>query len=511
MDGSIGPMELPTRMQYRFREINKILKQTVYLVPNNGQQSVSAGDTIIVELPQNSVVDFSTFVMDYTGETTHGGKLGGTTGYLQTRFFPRNSASIIEQLDVEINGQTRFTLNNYGLVYNTLFDLTSAQDSLNRRKVGENADPSSKYDIAAGLVTERRGYSIALATNTDALYDKENYIIRSWLGLLNPSTSILDTTILGSVVIKIRLAPPSCLMLGAAVTDAISAKTVAESETGLGVTGAAVSATTVAAQTANYKLSKVKFTIVRYDLPSEFYQLEASKLASGAVFKIWFPNYSVQSCTSVLGCNKTGTNRTSISCRSLDWVMGTFRLPTYTTPEIPLNTLGTSPVSTGQIGGNLYTFDSQVRVGARRLFNHSRYFARNGTSIDDCSWRVGMSEYPKRNLMQQFEGVLQHFNIQNDQGSGGMYPGIQSIHHFRETFYCDILSLNCNQSETDYVISGLNTQETPLQITWNVNATKSPVIDTLIPSLATDCTPYLICGYTSCLEVRGGRQINVIQ
>jgi hypothetical protein len=114
--------------------------------------------------------------------------------------------------------------------------------------------------------------------------------------------------------------------------------------------------------------------------------------------------------------------------------------------------------------------------------------------------------------MQQFEGVLQHFNVQNDQGSGGMYPGIQSIHHFRDTFYCDILSLNCNQSETDYVISGLNTQETPLQITWNVNATKlGAAIDTLIPSLTTDCTPYLICGYTSCLEVRGGRQITVIQ
>ena len=75
MSDSLGPMELPTRMQYRFREINKILKQTVYLVPNNGQASVNAGDTIIVELPQNSVVDFTTFVMDYTGETTHNRKL----------------------------------------------------------------------------------------------------------------------------------------------------------------------------------------------------------------------------------------------------------------------------------------------------------------------------------------------------------------------------------------------------------------------------------------------------
>jgi len=70
--------------------------------------------------------------------------------------------------------------------------------------------------------------------------------------------------------------------------------------------------------------------------------------------------------------------------------------------------------------------------------------------------------------------------------------------------------LNCNQSETDYVISGLNTQETPLQITWNVNATASLAVDTLIPNTNDTCIPYLICGYTSCLEVRGGRQISVI-
>ena len=208
----IPSTELPTRMQYKFREFNKILKQTVYLIPNNGQSVVNAGDTIIVELPHNSVIDLTTFIMEYTGATNHMGKEAagggnGVAGYLKTRFFPRNSASIIEQLDVEINGQTRFTLNNYGLVYNTLFDLTAAQDSLNRRRVGENADPSSKFfKDANGDLQERRGFSAGLIIDGSA-QDKEDYVIRSWLGLLNPSTSILDTTILGSVVIKIRIAP----------------------------------------------------------------------------------------------------------------------------------------------------------------------------------------------------------------------------------------------------------------------------------------------------------------
>ena len=104
MDGSIyGPkdlqmgIELPARMQYRFREINKILKQTVYLVPNNGQADVKAGDTIIVELPQNSVVDFSTFVMDYTGATTNNGNL--LQGLLDTYRVDSSLVKLLQSLN----------------------------------------------------------------------------------------------------------------------------------------------------------------------------------------------------------------------------------------------------------------------------------------------------------------------------------------------------------------------------------------------------------------------------
>ena len=515
----IPSVELPTRMQYKFREFNKILKQTVYLIPNNGQSTLNAGDTIIVELPHNSVIDLTTFIMEYTGATNHMGKEAagggnGVAGYLRTRFFPRNSASIIEQLDVEINGQTRFTLNNYGLVYNTLFDLTAAQDSLNRRKVGENADPSSKiFKDANGVLQERRGFTPGLIVDGSAK-DQEDYVIRSWLGLLNPSTSILDTTILGSVVIKIRLAPASCLIAGGVSDDRIAALPENDAANDLGrdvLQGPAAGGGALGPAAENYQLNKVKFTIVRYDLPSEFYMSASAKLGSGGSYKLWFPNYSVQSCASVDADNKAGVNRTSISCRSLDWVLGTFRLPTYTTVEAPLNAMPPAPAALGPNGATKYTWEAQVRAGLRRLFNNSRYFARNGSSITSCSWKVGMSEYPARTVQQQFDAVLQHFNIQNDQGSGGMYPGIQSIHHFQETFYSDILSLNTNQSESDYVISGLNTQETPLQITWNVNSTAlANPIDTLIPVLGVQCTPYLICGYTSCLEIAGGRQISII-
>jgi hypothetical protein len=517
-------MELPTRMQYQFRELNKILKQTVTIIPNNGQSDVRDNDTIILELPHNSVVDLNTFIMEYTGETKHAGKAdtgpgAGEGGYLQTRFFPRNSASIIEQLDVEINGQTRFTCNNYGLLYNTLFDYTAAQDSLNRRKVGENADPSSKYIShisTAGVNSyyERRGYSIGQISNGGAR-DKENYCIRSWLGLLNPSTAIIDTNILGSVVIKIRLAPANCLMLGAESNDDIDALTVANSETHLGIPAVAAGAA-FAAEDPGYTLKNVKFSIVRYDMPELFYRGQAAKLeASGATFRLWFPNYSIQSCPSVACGNKKGVNRTSISTRSLDWVLGTFRLPNYTSIDFPVNTLPPSPASTGVVGTTKNTWEAQVRAGCRRLFNNSKYYVRNGSSITDCTWTVGNSRYPSKTVQQQFDALLQHFNVQNDQGAGGMYPGIQSLNHFQETFYGDLLSLNCNQSESDYVISGLDTQETPLQITWEVNSKElvanaaGIVVEGLFNDATLLCTPYLICGYTSCLEIAGNRQVTL--
>jgi len=82
----------------------------------------------------------------------------------------------------------------------------------------------------------------------------------------------------------------------------------AANETGVGVGAVAAGGAIVNAQDLNYSLSNVKFTIVCYDLPSEFYMTEASRLAAGAVFKLWFPNYSIQSCPTVMAGNKTGVN-----------------------------------------------------------------------------------------------------------------------------------------------------------------------------------------------------------
>jgi hypothetical protein len=115
--------------------------------PNNGQGDVWAGgQKIIVTLSQNVLIDLSTFSMNYKGYTKHNGSNGvlGPTGYFQSRFFPRDNASLIETLEIKVAGQTRSLVNTYGYIHNILNDFTVGTDATNKNRIGQNADPSCK-------------------------------------------------------------------------------------------------------------------------------------------------------------------------------------------------------------------------------------------------------------------------------------------------------------------------------------------------------------------------------
>ena len=93
-----------------------------------------------------------------------------------------------------------------------------------------------------------------------------------------------------------------------------------------------------------------------------------------------------------------------------------------------------------------------------------------------------------------------------------MYPGINSLGAYRECFYSHMLSLNVADPEM-YTVSGLDSQETPIQIQWQVEATaftpitanNSPIADNI--TTGGNAQPIMIAGYSSHLEISGGRQI----
>jgi hypothetical protein len=507
-------------MKWRFKELKKLLKETVAMTPNNGQATVKPGQRIIVDLPFNSTCDLATFTWFYKGQTNHaGGAADGLQGYVRSRFFPRNSASVIQSMQIKINGGIKVDIPDYNFVYNMLHDYTQGADALKRRGVGgENSDPSNKLYMVGNDIRERRGYSMGLFnagddTQNDVIRDRQEYCVRSWLSLLggNASTNVVDTQMLGIVTIEIVLAPASMLILGSNATGYTADLAGATSlpyrqQVGRNTVGATAFRTAAFAEETNdYSLSDLQFRIVRYLMPPEFYSSLANTLGSGGVYKLWFPNYSVYTGNPVLATNKNSVTSFSISTKSLDYVIGTFRIPNYDTPGEVLNTLKSKPESL-EVGETLATAESQVSAGCRRVYNQSRYFAHNGDSIKTTQWRIGNTPYEAQDLKEQFNSLMQHFNIHQDTLSG-MYPGINSLGAFREHSYASIVSLNIPGETEMYTVSGLDTEQTPATVEWKVVSEAYTATD-ITP--AANCTPYLIAAYNSHLEIKAGRIVSLI-
>jgi hypothetical protein len=221
----------------------------------------------------------------------------------------------------------------------------------------------------------------------------------------------------------------------------------------------------------------------------------------------------VQSGRPITSNNKGTTERFSISTQSLDYVLGTFRLPNYETEGLPLNTRFATQDSLEE-GLTASTAEQQVDSGLRRVYNQSRYFAHNGDSIVTTKWRIGNNSFEPQTLAEQYNTLLQHFNIHQDTTSG-MYPGINSLGAFREHSYASICSLNFPEKGEIFTVSGLDTEQTPASIEWIVTAnTYTPVgglagAGVAITTVDT-CLPYLICAYSSHLEIGTGRVVNLI-
>jgi hypothetical protein len=517
------PPAIPNSMLYRVKQIQGCSKQILKLVPNSGQTSIAAGQKIIVSLPPNAMVDLSTFEFNFTGQTQHGGNaaVGNQTNYVQTRFFPRNTASLIQNLEVKVNGQSRQNINEYGYLFNILYDYTCGDDANRKNRIGCNADPSNKSVIVKGGVRRRAGYPIGLyATDGSADWscrDKDNYTIRQWIGFLggNASTNIIDTSIYGQVDIEITLASSGVLILGNAIeSSTVAAVNAASSETGVAVTGGSGTTGSVAAEGTSYTLSNLSFSITRYDMPNTFYDAVKSVLQSGSVYKFYYPNYS---CFQGIGTsNKSGTTRFTLSTQSLDMVIGTFRVPNYDTQSLPYlgNTYKryASTESGQEFGLQQYTFNAALNNAQPLTLNNSKYFIRNGSGIKTCTWIVGNVRYVPETIVEQFNGVLKAFNTQADT-LGGVYPGIQSIAHYQDTFYAHILSMNVSGEKDMYTVSGLNSSEIPISIGWEVTGgddisnvdvgTNGIFADTS----TTSCIPILYACYSSHLEVLAGRNV----
>ena len=538
------PPAIPQGMLYRVKQIMGVSKQTLKMVPLSGQTTATNGQKIIVSLPPNSLVDLSTFEMNFVGTTQHRGNAAATNvaNYVQKAYFPRNTASLIENLEIKINGQSRQNINQYGYIYNILHDFTCGHDAVAKNKIGCNSDPSLKAIWRDGQVARYAGFPLGCTSDTsEGHLDRDNYTIRQWLGILggNASTSIIDTSLYGDITIEITLAPSDVLMLSPATPALTTYASATNNETGIATTQGTAAALT-ASQGIGYTLSNIGFQIVRYDMPQSYYQAVAGVLEAGSVFKLYYPNYSSFMSTAQ-ALPKGGTSRFNLSTQSLDMVISTFQVQDRGTQQAPILGLwGSSGVgcvpgdssfgfstatpstglaavsaAVGEYGTYLKSFPFGLTVGWPKLLNNSKYFVRNGDGIQQCTYIVGNVRLIPETIPEQFNGVLRAWNAQNDV-LGGLYPGIASLAHFQSQFYAHILSLNVTNEHDMYTVSGLNCSATPISIAWEVAGTSAAPanIDRQATSNgniwatgATNATPIMIACYTSRLEISAGRNV----
>jgi hypothetical protein len=209
------------------------------------------------------MVDLSTLSMFFTGSTT-------TTAGIAA--FPRNIESIIEHLEVECNGQIiAGGLAGYNHLWNSIVDTTFGQDVCNRRKILQNGADST---IPRANATGRQ------------------FIIQNWLGFLGSvSPTVIDTSLMGSVRLRITLTTPPILVGNAAMTGAA------------------------------FALSNIFLSVDTIDINDGMFQaIHDQFLAGGGVYEMPFNNYFSFSSTGGL----SQTTKCSLSSQSPNRVWATF-------------------------------------------------------------------------------------------------------------------------------------------------------------------------------------------
>lgn len=266
----------PRNLSYFVRRLANYSRNTFKLQTLN-QSTASASSIITVDLPNNALVDLNTLSWYFEGLTS------ATTNFCA---FPRNIESIIERLELEVNGQLiSGGCQFYNHLWNIIADTTFGDDVNNRRKILQNST-----DVAAPT----------------AQPPLTPFTIANWLGPLGSmKPEVLDTNLLGNVRLRITLASPSVLVSSA-----------------------------TAVVNPGFTLSNMFFSVDTISIDDgNFYAMHDAFLSKGGVYEIPFNNYYSFSATAAA----SGATKFSLSTQSLNMVWATFVNGSAGTPNA-LNT-----------------------------------------------------------------------------------------------------------------------------------------------------------------------------
>ena len=92
-----------------------------------------------------------------------------------------------------------------------------------------------------------------------------------------------------------------------------------------------------------------------------------------------------------------------------------------------------------EYGSSSNTAFNLIHNGAQRVFNQSKYFARNETGVKSATWYAGSVKLNSETPLQMYNSMLKAFNMKNDL-LGGTSPFIRHYGDFIETCFAHVIS-----------------------------------------------------------------------
>lgn len=437
----------PKNLSYIAKKLSGFSKNSFKLLTLN-QTGATPGQIVTVDLPSNSLVSLDTLTMFFKGSTTTDAGAAA---------FSRGIESILERVELEVNGQLlQGSCANYNQLWQAISDTTMGADAHERRRVLQNGAVQTTAPVA----------------NTS----NRQFAIHNFLGFIaSAQPSVIDTGILGQVRLRISLANPNVLVTNAAATN------------------------------ASYSLSDIFFSVDTMSIDDGvFHQMYQKALASGNILEIPYKNYTSFSSTSS-GLNQT--TKASISTKSLDRIWAFFVSGTNNrigAPTSPAPGARWDPVT----GASSYF----TRIGGGRV---SYGDTSNHTHVDSTitGWQFNCNGQYYPNWQpeggQAFALLTNSINVAADT-LGGMSttltasPDAFNARHWLATH-------EFQHGESGYE-SGLNTQGNIAQIFFQTSGSQASSVagtggGSEVPS---QYTCLLFTESTASLRIGAGRQLEVV-
>lgn len=430
-------MSYPFVLKYYLEKLDNVSRNTFLLYPQTPFQA-NSGDTISITLPENSIVNLDAFTL-YANLTTGAGTAP-----------PRNVESLIDSVSVLVNGITiapGAQMTNY--LSTALIDFYGSDKQAQRTLCQLGADAAQPANATTAAVVT----PIAIS---------------HFLGFLSSAQPrYLDTSILGSVRLQIKLAGTNVLIASSA------------------------------GGTLTWKLDTIQALcqVVSID-DGSYSQIVQQRLSNGGV-KIPLKYYlTFQGNVGIAGQSL----RMNVSSQSVDGVWATFQ-----------------QALTGATSYTANGYDSQLRS--------STYFTRSATNMSDSGFSVNGVRFPSIPLTctqiwnenmhnmglscdmvgQMDKSFLSTTVTPNSQdgtskvvtfGSTVVNPGIAA---FESNAFFHYFKFNVDNDEgTSRLSSGLDTRGSASTLTWQTTGNSG----TLLPVCFVECT--------GIMEVGSNRQMSVV-